>query len=101
MSNENDFRMEDEWKQELESLYPMSSTLLIQGNVVAEKKIEILPPGKVLGNIQAPQIVIDEGAILTGNCQMHQAEKKEEKIINLTSTVWQNVIVNVEIKRFP
>ena len=30
------------------------NTGLIQGNVIADKKIEILSPGRVLGNIEAP-----------------------------------------------
>jgi len=42
----------------------------IRGNIVADKRIEIHAPGKVFGNIQAPTVVIDEGVIFEGNCQM-------------------------------
>jgi len=40
----------------------------IQGNVIADKRIEIHAPGKVIGSIQTPVLVIDEGAIIEGNC---------------------------------
>ena len=62
------------------------NTGLIQGNVIADTKIEIIPPGKVVGNIQAPTIVINEGSILGGNCLMSQAEKKEEKKLTVISS---------------
>ena len=51
----------------------------IQGDVTADNKIEIRAPGKILGNIQAPSIVINEGATIEGNCQMHGISKKEER----------------------
>jgi len=51
----------------------------IRGDVIADKRIDILEPGKVFGNIQAPTIVIDEGAIFEGNCRMVQPKKINEK----------------------
>ncbi len=51
----------------------------IQGDVTADNKIEIRAPGKILGNIQAPSIVINEGATIEGNCRMHGVSKKEER----------------------
>ena len=42
----------------------------IQGNIVADDKIEIHAPGKVFGNIQTPVLVIDEGVVFEGNCRM-------------------------------
>lgn len=51
----------------------------IQGDVTADNKIEIRAPGKILGNIQAPSIVINEGATIEGNCRMHGISKKEER----------------------
>jgi len=46
---------------------------------MAEKRIDVLETGKVIGNIQAPTIVIDEGAIFEGNCRMFQPEKINER----------------------
>jgi cytoskeletal protein CcmA (bactofilin family) len=51
----------------------------IQGDVTADNKIEIRAPGKILGNIQAPSIVINEGATIEGNCRMQGVGKKEER----------------------
>lgn len=51
----------------------------IRGKVTADNKIEIRAPGKILGDIQAPSIVINEGATIEGNCRMHGAAKKEER----------------------
>lgn len=51
----------------------------IHGNIVADRRIEIHPPGKVFGDIQAPTLVIDEGGIFEGNCRMHEAEEPGER----------------------
>lgn len=51
----------------------------IHGNIIADHRIEIHPPGKVFGDIQAPTVVIDEGGIFEGNCQMHPAKEPDEK----------------------
>jgi len=51
----------------------------IRGDVIAVRRIDIREPGKVFGNIEAPAVVIDEGAIFEGNCQMYQPKKKEEQ----------------------
>jgi len=59
---------------------------VIQGSVTADKKIEICAPGKVLGNIQAPSIIIGEGAIIEGNFRMHQAGKKEERKLTVINS---------------
>jgi len=50
----------------------------IHGNIIADQIIDIRAPGKVFGNIQAPIVVLDEGAIFEGNCQMHQADEADE-----------------------
>lgn len=42
----------------------------VQGTVDASDRIEVYPPGKVIGDIQAPVISIDEGGRFNGNCVM-------------------------------
>ena len=42
----------------------------IKGSVDARKKIEIYPPARVFGDIQAPSITIDSGVVFNGNCSM-------------------------------
>ena len=51
----------------------------VRGSVVAEKKIEAHAPGKIIGNIQAPTITIDEGFVFEGNCRMKKQDEESEK----------------------
>jgi len=52
----------------------------IRGEIIADKRIDIREPGKVYGNIQAPTVVMGEGAIFEGTCKMSQAEKRNGKL---------------------
>ncbi len=53
----------------------------VSGNITANTRVEIYPPGKVLGDIKAPILVISEGAVFEGNCQMQKIElRREEKV---------------------
>jgi cytoskeletal protein CcmA (bactofilin family) len=54
----------------------------ILGNVIADKRIEIHAPGKIIGSIQTPVLVMDEGAINEGGCSMDEGE--ERALIRLT-----------------
>jgi len=61
----------------------------VRGSVVAEKKIEAHAPGKIIGNIQAPTITIDEGFVFEGNCRMKKQDEEFEnnkKVTVLTQT---------------
>lgn len=42
----------------------------IQGSILAGEKIELYPPGKIAGDIEAPVITIEAGAVLNGQCVM-------------------------------
>jgi cytoskeletal protein CcmA (bactofilin family) len=42
----------------------------VRGSITAEERIEIRAPGRVFGSLQAPTVVMDEGAILVGSCQV-------------------------------
>ena len=42
----------------------------VNGNIVADKKVEISAKGRVEGNIKAPKIQIHEGAHFKGNVEM-------------------------------
>jgi cytoskeletal protein CcmA (bactofilin family) len=43
----------------------------VEGNVKAIYKVEIVPEGKLYGNIKAPKIVIAEGALFKGSVEMN------------------------------
>ncbi len=41
----------------------------IEGTVIASERAHITPTGKLLGRVQAPQLVIEEGGILEGKSE--------------------------------
>jgi cytoskeletal protein CcmA (bactofilin family) len=51
----------------------------IQGSLFAAERIEIHSPGKVLGNIRSPVVVIDEGVVFDGQCRMTESEASGEE----------------------
>jgi cytoskeletal protein CcmA (bactofilin family) len=55
-----------------------AQSILVQGkvmaDVVAEKKLEIQPPGSVVGDVTAMSLVIGDGAILEGHISMKKSE---------------------------
>jgi cytoskeletal protein CcmA (bactofilin family) len=51
----------------------------VTGDVVARKRLEIRAPGKLIGNIQTPSLVIHEGVVFEGHCAMGSAEARGEK----------------------
>ena len=50
----------------------------VHGNVVCSEKLEIHNTGKVVGEIKAGKLIIEENAIFEGSSLMHT--KKEDKI---------------------
>jgi cytoskeletal protein CcmA (bactofilin family) len=51
-----------------------------------DEVIEIAPLGRVFGKIHAPTLIIDEGAVFDGQCQMSQAEEmRERKLVPIMS----------------
>lgn len=62
----------------------------VNGDIIASKRIEIGRTSRVIGNIQAPTLVIEQGAVFEGSCRMLQlkeeADKKEKRPSVLTAT---------------
>ena len=54
----------------------------VNGNINAVSRVEIHAPGKVYGNIKSPILVIDEGVIFEGNCQMKIRESQELTVLS-------------------
>lgn len=42
----------------------------VEGDIIADGKIELLATGKILGNITAKSLIIDENACFDGRCTM-------------------------------
>ncbi|MBW2039817.1 MAG: polymer-forming cytoskeletal protein [Deltaproteobacteria bacterium] len=51
----------------------------VVGNITAKEKVELQHPGRVIGDITTPSIIIDDGAIFEGNCKMKERKKEERK----------------------
>lgn len=41
----------------------------IRGNIQASERVEVHSKGRVFGTIQAPKLIVEEGAYLEANCQ--------------------------------
>jgi cytoskeletal protein CcmA (bactofilin family) len=60
----------------------------VTGDVKANKRLEIRAPGKLIGNITTPVLVIQEGVIFEGQCSMGAAQpvrEREGKITPITA----------------
>lgn len=55
----------------------------VRGTIKATHSIEILPRGQMIGTIEAPKVVIHEGAVLQGHCQTGATEAGGENIVSL------------------
>jgi cytoskeletal protein CcmA (bactofilin family) len=47
----------------------------VEGNVTAKERIELLAPARLIGNIDAPRLVIAEGVLFDGDCSMGVAKQ--------------------------
>jgi cytoskeletal protein CcmA (bactofilin family) len=54
----------------------------VRGTIDAEERIEVYPPGRVVGDIQAPVISIEEGGLFNGNCAMKNTSTIPNKKLN-------------------
>lgn len=49
----------------------------VVGNISASDRIELHPNCRVYGDIEAPVVIIDEGALLEGQCRMTKGRPKD------------------------
>ncbi len=52
----------------------------VEGNLLGEKKIVLQSSGKVLGDMRAPAINLEEGAKLEGNIAMEAWDEKQSTL---------------------
>ena len=50
----------------------------VKGDIICSKRLELSASARVIGSIEAPVLVIQEGAMLKGNCQMPVEEERKE-----------------------
>lgn len=53
----------------------------VQGNIQTEGKVDLTSSGAFLGDMLVGHLNVEEGALFKGNCQMHDAKKKEEPVV--------------------
>ncbi len=53
----------------------------VNGDIIATEKLQLGRTARVVGNIQSPRLVLEDGAILEGNCSMLKARETSEKRI--------------------
>lgn len=51
----------------------------VNGDIIASEKIQLGRTAKVIGNIQAPRLTIEDGAVLEGGCTMLKAREEVAK----------------------
>ncbi|CAN5750631.1 hypothetical protein BH20ACI4_BH20ACI4_17400 [soil metagenome] len=51
----------------------------VNGDIMATERLELGRTARVMGNIQAPRLTIEDGAILEGGCTMIKAKEAVEK----------------------
>lgn len=59
----------------------------VNGDIVATEKLQLGRTARVMGNIQSPKLIVEEGAILEGSCSMLKARENREKTIAAASPV--------------
>lgn len=50
----------------------------VNGDILATEKLHLGRTARVLGNIQSPRLIVEEGAILEGSCNMLKARETQE-----------------------
>jgi cytoskeletal protein CcmA (bactofilin family) len=71
---------------------------ILRGDIFSTEKVTILSTGMVVGNIQSPRLVIEEGVILNGNCKIvknlppeeSEIHKEDEVMHNQDNSLYQN-----------
>ena len=58
----------------------------VNGDIIASEKIELGRTARVVGNIQTPRLLIEDGAIFEGSCTMLKAKEAFEKRAEASSS---------------
>lgn len=51
----------------------------VNGDIIASEKLQLGRTARVMGNIQSPRLIVEEGAILEGSCNMLKARETQEE----------------------
>lgn len=68
----------------------------VNGDIIASEKIELGRTAKVVGNIQTPRLVIEDGAIFEGSCTMLKAKETFDKKVFESKSLYDSSLVTEE-----
>jgi cytoskeletal protein CcmA (bactofilin family) len=57
----------------------------VNGDILASEKLHLGRTARVMGNIQSPRLIVEEGAILEGSCNMLKARETQEEEVAAAS----------------
>ncbi len=55
----------------------------VTGNIRAETRIELHPPARVFGDLNAPEVLVDVGVVFDGKCKTISEEDSAAKTVEL------------------
>jgi cytoskeletal protein CcmA (bactofilin family) len=70
----------------------------VNGDVIASEKLQLGRTARVMGNIQSPRLIVEEGAILEGSCSMMKAREVQEEEAVAAATEYespQNTLISM------
>ncbi|MBV9216146.1 MAG: polymer-forming cytoskeletal protein [Acidobacteria bacterium] len=68
----------------------------VNGDIVATEKLQLGRTARVMGNIQSPRLIVEEGAILEGSCSMLKArETQEEEAVAAATSYHESTATSV------
>jgi cytoskeletal protein CcmA (bactofilin family) len=70
----------------------------VRGKILATQSVEVLPHGHIYGSIEAPNIVIHEGAVLQGHCQTQGLDKKSKETAALDLASEEPLITTIPLR---
>lgn len=70
----------------------------VNGDIIATEKLQLGRTARVIGNIQSPRLMLEDGALLEGNCTMLRAkESLDKRISEAKSQAYQTPVYETEV----
>lgn len=70
----------------------------VNGDIIATEKLQLGRTARVIGNIQSPRLMLEDGALLEGNCTMLRAkESLDKRISEAKSQAYQTPVYEPEV----
>jgi len=61
----------------------------VNGDIIASEKLQLGRTARVMGNIHSPRLIVEEGAILEGSCNMLKARETQEEEVAAAAVQYQ------------